>query len=167
ISPWIVTLEALLPHRVSGPAQDPQPLPYLQCSDPWSFDIELEVTLATNACNEPTVIARSNYKHMYWNICQQIAHHSSNGCPLRVGDLLASGTISGPTPDSYGSLLELSWRGTKPLKLENGTSRTFLQDGDCLTLTGISRSSDSCVGFGEVSGSILPAKIDDNLIVNR
>jgi fumarylacetoacetase len=157
ISPWVVTLEALEPFRTMGPIQDPQPLPYLQLPGPWTYDIELEVTLQTEKMDQPCRIAASNSKHLYWNLCQQLAHHTVNGCNLRPGDLLASGTISGPSPDSYGSLLELAWKGTRPLTLPTGEKRSFLQDGDRITFTGWCQGKGYRLGFGEVTGRILPA----------
>jgi fumarylacetoacetase len=156
ISPWVVPLEALEPFRTTGPEQNPRPLPYLQSVGDCSFDIQLEVTLQGTQMDRPQRICASNFKHLYWNIYQQLAHHTSNGCNLRTGDLLASGTISGPTPDSYGSLLELSWKGTKPLSFPNGETRTFLQDGDRVTMTGWCQGKGYRVGFGEVIGPILP-----------
>ncbi len=157
ISPWVVTLDALEPFRTAGPAQDPQPLPYLRSEGDWAYDIHLEVHLQSEQMAEPAVISRSNFRHLYWNMAQQLAHHTVNGCNARPGDLLASGTISGPTPDSYGSMLELTWRGTKPIELPSGESRKFLQDGDCITLTGWCQGDGYRIGFGEVRGRILPA----------
>jgi fumarylacetoacetase len=157
ISPWVVTLDALEPFRTSGPAQDPQPLPYLRTSGPMSYDIQLDVLLQTPKMDSPQRISRSSFKHLYWNMAQQLAHHTVNGCNLRPGDMLASGTISGPTPDSYGSMLELAWKGTKPIQLSNGETRTSLQDDDRLTLTGWCQAEGYRVGFGEVTGKILPA----------
>ena len=151
ISPWVVTLDALEPFRVTGPSQDPEPLPYLRSPGAWSYDIRLEVLL------QSARISVSNSRYLYWNVCQQLAHHTINGCNLHPGDLLASGTISGPTPDSLGSLLELSWKGTRPVALPNGETRTFLQDGDRLTLTGWCQGNGYRVGFGEVTGRVLPA----------
>jgi fumarylacetoacetase len=156
ISPWIITLDALEPFRTSGPHQDPQPLPYLRTSGPMSYDITLEVLLQTPRLDRPQRISLSNFKHLYWNMAQQLAHHTVNGCNLRSGDLLASGTISGATPDSYGSMLELAWKGTKPIQLFNGETRTSLQDGDRLTLTGWCQGDGYRVGFGEVTGRVLP-----------
>jgi fumarylacetoacetase len=157
ISPWVVTLDALEPFRVAGPVQEPPPLPYLRTTGPWAYDIHLEVHLQTERMNRPQRLCASNHKYLYWNICQQLAHHTVNGCNLRPGDLLASGTISGPTPDSYGSLLELAWRGSKPVALPGGETRSFLQDGDRVTLTGWCQGQGYRVGFGEVTGRILPA----------
>ena len=157
ISPWVVTLEALEPFRCAGPVQHPTPLPYLQASGPAAYDIQLEVLLQTEKMERPARISHSNFKYLYWSLAQQLAHHTVNGCNLRPGDLLASGTISGSTPDSYGSLLELAWRGSKPLTLPSGEQRSFLQDGDRLTLTGWCQGDGYRVGFGEVTGRILPA----------
>jgi fumarylacetoacetase len=156
ISPWVVTLEALEPFRTAGPKQEPTPLPYLQSAGDWAFDVRLEVSLQGEKMDRPHVICRSNLKYLYWNVCQQLAHHAVNGCNLRPGDLLASGTISGPTPDSYGSLLELAWKGTRPLTFPNGERRTFLQDGDRVTMTGWCQGDGYRVGFGEVTGKVLP-----------
>jgi fumarylacetoacetase len=158
ISPWVVPLDALLPFRCSGAKQDPEPLPYLRSPGDWAFDVHLEVWLQSATMSEPQRICTSNSQHLYWNVCQQLAHHTVNGCNLRPGDLLASGTISGPTPDSYGSLLELAWKGTKPLTFPNGEHRIFLQDGDRVTMTGWCQGPSYRVGFGEVSGRILPAR---------
>jgi len=156
ISPWVVPFAALESFRCAGPAQQPPPLPYLRTAGDQAFDIQLEVFLET-AAGDRHRISRSNFKFLYWNVCQQLAHHASNGCNLRPGDLLATGTISGPTPDSYGSLLELAWKGTKPLTLGK-EKRVFLEDGDRLTLTGWCQGSGYRVGFGEVTGRILPAE---------
>ncbi len=150
ISPWVVPLEALDPFRCPNPVQDPAPLPYLQSPENWALDIHLEVHLQNQ------VISRTNFKTMYWNILQQLTHHTVTGCNIQPGDLMASGTISGPTPDSCGSMLELTWAGQRPLKLKNGEERKFLQDGDEITLTGECRGEGYCVGFGEVTGMILP-----------
>jgi fumarylacetoacetase len=157
VSPWVVTLDALAPFRTAGPKQDPTPLPYLRSPGNWAFDIRLEVLLQSPTMDRPHVVSRSNAKYLYWNVCQQLAHHAVNGCNLRTGDLLASGTISGPTPDSYGSMLELAWKGTKAIALPGGEKRVFLQDGDCVTLTGWCQGSGYRVGFGEATGRVLPA----------
>ncbi len=157
ISPWIVTLDALNPFRVAGPVQDPKVLPYLQYQGEKNFDIHLEVALTTEAGDE-TIISRSNFKYMYWNMAQQLAHHTINGCTICVGDMMASGTISGKDKSSYGSMLELSWAGKNPIQLNSGETRTFLQDGDTVTLRGHGERDDIRVGFGEVSGKILPPK---------
>lgn len=156
MSPWIVTLDALEPFRTTGPAQDPVPLPYLQTQGPHSFDIPLEAVLKTKG-NVETVICRTNFKHLYWSMAQQLAHHTVNGCNVRAGDLMASGTISGPHPGSYGSLLELTWRGTRPLALQDGSERKFLEDGDTIIIRGHAENNSLRIGFGEVSGQILPA----------
>ena len=157
MSPWIVTMDALEPFRTAGPAQDPTPLPYLRHSGEHSFDITLEASLIPNNA-EPTVICRTNFKHLYWSMSQQLAHHTVNGCNVRAGDMMASGTISGPTPDSFGSLLELSWRGTKPLTLKDGSERKFLEDGDTVVIRGHCERDGLRIGFGEVRGEILPAR---------
>ena len=155
ISPWVVTLDALEPFRCAGPGQEPQPLPYLQGSD-GAFDIALEVWLAPDG-GSATRICESNFRYLYWSMAQQLAHHTVGGCNLRTGDLLASGTVSGPTDDSRGSLLELAWRGEKPLGLGSGEQRSSVQDGDTVTLTGWCQGDGYRVGFGECSGKLLPA----------
>jgi fumarylacetoacetase len=157
ISPWVVTMDALEPFRTAGPVQDPLPLPYLQSKGNWAYDIHLEVFLQGEKMDQPQRICASNLRHMYWNVYQQLAHHASNGCNLRTGDMLATGTISGPAPDSFGSLLELTWKGTKPITFPNGDKRTFIQDGDRITMTGWCHGDGYRVGFGEVTGKILPA----------
>ncbi|HEV3007359.1 MAG TPA: fumarylacetoacetase, partial [Pirellulales bacterium] len=136
ISPWVVTLDALEPFRVAGPAQEPPPLSYLKSPGNPSFDIQLEVWLQSATMPQPQRITTTNYRHLYWNLGQQVAHHTANGCNLRTGDLLASGTISGPTPNARGSLLEITWGGKQPLELSSGESRRFLADGDRVTMTG-------------------------------
>jgi fumarylacetoacetase len=157
ISPWIVTMEALQPFRVEGPVQDPAPLPYLETTGRQAYDIQLEAALALRG--KPAVtIARTNFRRMYWSVAQQVAHHTASGCNLRPGDLIGSGTISGDTPDSYGSLLELTWNGTKPLHLPDGSERTFLEDDDEVILTGWAQGKDYRVGFGEVRGRIVNAR---------
>lgn len=157
IAPWIVPLEALKPYRVKGPKQKPEPLEYLKTKGAKNLDIALEVSITTPNQVE-TVISRSNTKYLYWSMAQQLAHHTVNGCNVQVGDLMASGTISGPTPDSLGSLLELSWGGRNPLTLKDGSTRTYLQDGDILTLRASAGVEGARVGFGETSGLVLPAK---------
>ena len=156
ISPWVVTLDALEPFRTAGPKQDPEVLEYLKTEGDRNFDISLEVLLQAPGKQEET-ICRSNFKYMYWNICQQLAHHTVSGCNIRVGDLCASGTISGPDPGSYGSMLELSWRGTKPILLADGSERSFLNDSDTVILRGYCRKGSLRIGFGEVRTTILPA----------
>ncbi|MDX1913073.1 MAG: fumarylacetoacetase [Saprospiraceae bacterium] len=154
ISPWIVPLEALKPFRVKGPQQKPAPLSYLQAKGAKNVDIHLEVALTSPKNNVETVISRSNTRYLYWSMAQQLAHHTVNGCNVQVGDLLASGTISGPTPDSFGSMLELSWGGKNPIPLKDGSTRTFLEDGDTVTLRGWAGEGETRVGFGEVSGMV-------------
>lgn len=156
ISPWIVTMDALEPFRVEGPKQYPEVLPYLAYKGKKNFDITLEVTLGEGKAK--TVISRSNFKYMYWNMCQQLAHHTVNGCNIQVGDLYASGTISGPDKGSYGSMLEITWNGKNPIKLNDGTERKFINDGDTVTLRGVAKKDGVRIGFGDCSGKILPAK---------
>jgi fumarylacetoacetase len=158
ISPWIVTMEALEPFRVPGPVQDPPPLPYLRQTGAHSVDISLSVDLQPQDAHEPTTICRTNYRAMYWSMAQQLAHHTVSGCNVGVGDLMASGTISGSTPDSYGSLLELAWNGQRPLTLADGkTQRSFLEDGDLVTMRGWCEKDSYRVGFGAVQGRVLAA----------
>src|SRR5437899_3738334 len=157
ISPWVVTLEALEPFRKSLPAQDPEPLPYLRRPNDFTYDIQFEASLRTPPLAVPHVITRTNFQNLYWSISQQLAHHTINGCNLQPGDLLASGTISGPTEESRGCMLELTWRGANPLALPNGESRKWLEDGDGLTITGWAEGDGYRVGFGEVTGRVLPA----------
>ncbi|KAM6425969.1 fumarylacetoacetase isoform 3-T3 [Liasis olivaceus] len=159
ISPWVVTMEALMPFVLPNPIQDPKPLPYLCDDQPYTFDINLFVAIKGDGMNKPVNICRSNFKHMYWTMKQQLAHHTVNGCNIRPGDLLASGTISGPEPENFGSMLELSWNGTKTIDLGNGQSRTFLQDGDEVIMTGYCQGKGHRIGFGECSGKILPARL--------
>jgi len=156
VSPWVVTLDALEPFRVAGPKQEPKVLPYLKAEGLSNFDIHLEVGIQPKGGAEK-VVSRSNFKHMYWNIRQQLAHHTINGCNINVGDMYASGTISGPTPDSYGSMLELAWKGTKPIPMPDGSTRSFLQDGDTVTMRGFAEKDGIRIGFGEVKAEILPA----------
>jgi fumarylacetoacetase len=158
ISPWIVTREALEPFRVEGPKQDPAPLPYLQQSRPNNYDLTLDVGLKTAKMRQAQRICRTNFKYMYWSSAQQLVHHASSGCAMTVGDLLGSGTISGADKDQRGSLLELSWGGAEPLQFADGERRTFLEDGDSLIMTGWCQGDGYRVGFGEVEGTILPAK---------
>ncbi|TAK45117.1 MAG: fumarylacetoacetase [Saprospiraceae bacterium] len=156
ISPWVVTLEALEPFRIGGPEQDPLPLPYLQYEGKKRFDVNLEVQIQPGG-GEPFTVCRSNFKNMYWNMAQQLAHHTVGGCNLNTGDLCASGTISGSTPGSYGSMLELAWKGTKPLKLPDGTERKFILDGDTVIMKGWGKANGVRIGFGEATGKVLPA----------
>jgi fumarylacetoacetase len=155
ISPWVVTLDALDPFRVEGPVQDPEVLPYLKYSGKKNIDINLEVAIAPEKGGE-TVVSKSNYKHMYWNMTQQLAHHTVGGCNVRCGDMMASGTISGPTEGSFGSMLEIAWKGTKPVAMNDGSTRTFIQDGDTVILRGYAMKDNVRVGFGECSGKVLP-----------
>jgi len=157
ISPWVVSMEALEPFRVAGPKQDPEPLPYLQLEGNNSFDINLELSIQTNEMEEPFVLSKTNHKYLYWNIFQQLTHHTVTGCNIKSGDLMASGTISGPTKDSYGSMLELAWKGDNPIELPSGEKRVFLKDGDRITITGYCEKEGRRVGFGEVTGKVLPA----------
>jgi len=157
ISPWIVTLDALEPFRVAQPAQEPQPLEYLRHAGNHAFDIALDVLLRPEGASEATTIARTNFRYMYWSMAQQLAHHTVAGCNTRVGDLMGSGTISGPTPDSFGSLLELTWNAKNPLELKSGGTRGFIEDGDELTLAGWCQGEGYRVGFGTCVGKILPA----------
>ncbi|MEM6522759.1 MAG: fumarylacetoacetase [Bacteroidota bacterium] len=156
ISPWIVTMDALEPFRVQGPVQDPPVLPYLEYSGNKNFDINLEVYLKPEG-GVDSLISKSNFKYMYWNVNQQLAHHAVNGCNIQVADMYASGTISGQTEDSYGSMLELAWKGTKPIKLSDGRERKFIEDGDTVTMKGFAQKDGRRVGFGEVTSQILPS----------
>ncbi|XP_024017841.1 fumarylacetoacetase [Morus notabilis] len=155
ISPWIVTLEALEPFSCDAPVQDPNPLPYLAEKKSQNYDISLEAHIKPAGAKDSSVVTRSNFKHLYWTLTQQLAHHTINGCNLRPGDLLGTGTISGPEPESYGCLLELTWNGQKPLSL-NGTGRKFLEDGDEVIITGYCKGNGYNVGFGTCSGKIVP-----------
>ncbi|MGH7982619.1 MAG: fumarylacetoacetase [Candidatus Udaeobacter sp.] len=156
ISPWVVTLEALEPFRKPLPQQDPEPLPYLRWENDFTLDIRLEAQLQTSSMKAPHVITRTNFQNLYWSIAQQLAHHTVNGCNLQAGDLLASGTISGATDESRGCMLELTWRGANALNLPNGETRKWLEDGDTLAITGWAQGDGYRIGFGEVSGHILP-----------
>jgi fumarylacetoacetase len=156
ISPWIVTLDALEPFRVSGPKQDPEVLPYLKYEGDKNLDIQLEVAIQPKG-SEETVVCRSNHKYLYWNMEQQVAHHTVNGCNLNVGDMMASGTISGPEEGSYGSMLEITWRGSKPVTLADGSERKFIEDGDSVIIRGFSEKEGVRIGFGELKTKVLPA----------
>jgi fumarylacetoacetase len=158
ISPWVVTREALQPFCVAGPSQDPVPLPYLRQARPQNFDLELEVGLRAAQMDEGRRICRTNFKYMYWSSVQQLVHHASGGCAMNVGDLLGSGTISGPEKHQRGSLLEISWNGTEPVELADGLRRIFLEDGDSLVMRGWCQGDGYRVGFGEVEGTIVPAE---------
>lgn len=157
ISPWIVTMEALEPFQVAGPVQEPKVQSYLEFDGDKNYDINLEVALQPDGTEEQTICI-SNYKYMYWNMAQQLAHHTVNGCNINVGDLYGSGTISGKDENSYGSMLELAWMGTKPLQMKDGTERKFIQDGDTVIMRGFAKKDEVRVGFGEVSTKVLPAK---------
>lgn len=156
ISPWIVTLDALEPFRTAGPKQDPEPLPYLQLEGAHTFDINISMAIQPENGEEKTVCA-SNFKYLYWSMAQQLAHHTVNGCNLRVGDIMASGTISGPEASSYGSMLELTWRGSKPIAMPDGSERKFIHDGDTVTMRGYCERDGLRIGFGEAAGKVLPA----------
>ena len=158
ISPWVVPREALEPFRRYGPKQEPAPLAYLQQAKPNNYDLKLEVGLRAASMNKPAQICRTNFKYMYWSSVQQLVHHASSGCAMNVGDLLGSGTISGPEKSERGSLLEISWNGAEPIELEGGVVRTFLEDGDSLVIHGWCQGDGYRVGFGEVEGTILPAE---------
>jgi fumarylacetoacetase len=158
ISPWIVTREALEPFRLHGPVQHPVPLPYLRQVLPNNYDLELDVALRAATMNEAVSIGRTNFKYMYWSSVQQLVHHASSGCAMNIGDLLGSGTISGPDKHQRGSLLEISWNGTEPMELPGGVKRTFLEDGDSLVMRGWCQGEGYRVGFGEVEGTIVAAE---------
>lgn len=156
VSPWIVTLDALEPFRVAGKAQEPEVLPYLQFEGDRNFDIHLEVAIQPEAGEEMTV-CKSNHKHLYWNTAQQLAHHTVNGCNLHVGDMMASGTISGPEKGSFGSMLEITWRGANPVQMPDGSERKFINDGDTVVMRGWCEKNGVRIGFGEANGKVLPA----------
>lgn len=156
VSPWIVTLDALEPFRVAGPVQDPKVLPYLEYEGNKHIDINISVAIKPEE-SEEKVLSNSNYKYMYWNMNQQMAHHTSNGCNVRSGDMMASGTISGSEEGQYGSMLEISWKGTKPVTMPDGSERRFVNDHDTVIMRGYSEKEGVRVGFGEVSVKVLPA----------
>lgn len=156
ISPWIVTMDALEPFRIPGPKQDPEVLPYLQYEGNKHFDITIEVAVQPEG-SEEKVVGNSNFKYMYWNMAQQLAHHTVNGCNIRTGDMYGSGTISGSDPSQYGSMLEISWKGTKPVQMPDGTERKFIQDGDTVIMRGHGEKNGVRIGFGEVSTKVLPS----------
>ncbi|MDF4203850.1 fumarylacetoacetase [Maribacter sp. SA7] len=157
MSPWIVTLEALEPFKIKGPEQEPEVLSYLEYEGDRNYDIQLEVSMSTST-SEDITISKSNFKYMYWNMMQQLAHHTVNGCNINVGDVMASGTISGKDESSYGSLLEISWGGKKPFELKDGSKRTFIENNDTVTMRGFAEKEGKRVGFGEVTGTILPSR---------
>ncbi|WP_029080563.1 fumarylacetoacetase [Bradyrhizobium sp. th.b2] len=158
ISPWVVTREALEPFRMQGPAQQPEPLAYLKQAQPNNYDMQLDVALRAGAMNEAKTICSTNFKYMYWSSVQQLVHHASSGCAMNVGDLLGSGTISGPEKHQRGSLLEISWNGTEPVELASGVTRSFLENGDSLVMRGWCQGDGYRVGFGEVEGTIVAAE---------
>lgn len=157
ISPWIVTMDAMEAFKVPGPKQNPEVLPYLKSEGNSHYDLNLQVALKPDGTEE-TVLANSNFKYMYWNVNQQLAHHTSNGCNMQIGDLYGSGTISGPTPEEYGSMLEISWRGERPVKMKDGSERKFIQDGDTVIMRGMAKKDGVRIGFGEVRAKVLPSK---------
>ena len=157
ISPWVVTMEALDPFRIAGPIQEPNVLEYLKFNGLKNYDINLSVSITPEDSNVESIVCNSNFKYMYWNMNQQIAHHTVNGCNLNVGDMMASGTISGHTKDSYGSMLELSWGGKNLIELKDGSTRTFINDMDTITMRGYCEKNKIRVGFGEVKSKILPS----------
>lgn len=156
VSPWVVTMEALEEFKVAGPSQEPKVLPYLEYSGQHNYDINLEVSIQPKGTEE-TVVSKSNYRYMYWNMVQQLAHHTVNGCNIKVGDMMASGTISGKDETSYGSMLEIAWAGTKPIMMPDGSSRKFIHDYDTVTMRGFAQNGEKRVGFGKVTCQILPA----------
>jgi len=157
ISPWIVTMDALQPFRVNGPEQNPEPLPYLQQEGNNGYNINLQAAIKPKK-QEETIVSNTNFKYMYWTMNQQLTHQTVNGCNVRSGDLYGSGTISGPTKDSYGSMLELTWKGDHPIKMSDGSERKFINDGDTVILRGYCKNKDVRLGFGECKGKIRKAK---------
>ncbi|XP_071498733.1 fumarylacetoacetase-like [Diadema antillarum] len=157
VSPWVVTIDALEPFLVPNNVQDPAPLAYLQHEDPFNFDINISAAIKGADMVEPAVVSKSNFKHMYWTMKQQLAHHTITGCNAQPGDLMGTGTLSGPTPESYGCMLELCWKGTKEVDLGNGNKRKFLKDGDTVILSGYCQGDGFRVGFGESVGTVMPA----------
>lgn len=158
VSPWIVTMDALAPFKTPCPTQEPKPLAYLdEKATDNSFDINLSVELLPENSDSATVVCETNFKYMYWSMAQQLTHHTITGCKVKVGDMMGSGTISGPTPDSYGSMLEIAWNATKPVTLKDGATRSFIEDGDTVIMKGYSEKEGIRVGFGEVRGKVLPA----------
>jgi fumarylacetoacetase len=157
MSPWIVTMEALEPFRIPGPKQEPEVLPYLKFAGDYHFDIDLQVGIQPKD-SEEKVVTNSNFKYMYWNVVQQLAHHTVNGCNINTGDVYASGTISGNDPSAYGSMLELSWKGTKPVQMPDGSERKFINDHDTVIMRGHGEKDGVRIGFGEVRTELLPTK---------
>ncbi|MEP5155328.1 fumarylacetoacetate hydrolase family protein, partial [Planktotalea sp.] len=158
ISPWIVTAAALDPFRAPTPEREMELLPYLDGSKDGLYDIELKVLMQPEGADKETLLATTNYSRMYYSAAEQLCHHAVGGCGMSAGDLLGSGTVSGPTPDEYGSLMEKSWAGREPFTLESGEIRTFIEDGDRLTLAGAAKGDGFQIGFGTCVGKILPAK---------
>jgi len=158
ISPWVVTMDALAPFRREAPQQEPEPLPYLCEKDRHTYDINLEVHIQAEGQDEGLRVCASNFRHLYWTMAQQLAHHTVTGCNMSSGDLLGSGTISGPAEGSFGSMLEITWKGTKPITLPGGEQRKFLNDGDTVTMTGWCQGEGYRVGFGEVRNTVVPAR---------
>jgi fumarylacetoacetase len=156
ISPWIVTLDALQPFKCASPEQNPKPLPYLQQTENYAYDINLQVAIKPENAIE-TVVSNTNFKYMYWTMSQQLAHHTINGCRINSGDMMGSGTISGPTEDSFGSMLELTWGGQNPIKMNDGSERKFINDNDTVIVRGYCQNNQIRIGFGEVSSKLLPA----------
>jgi fumarylacetoacetase len=157
ISPWIVTMDALEPFRTDGPEQKPEVLPYLKFRGKKNFDISLEAAIRPENTAEH-IVSSTNFKYMYWNMSQQLAHQTINGCNINAGDIYGSGTISGPEPGSFGSLLEITWKGMNPIKMPDGSSRVFLEDGDTMIIKGFAKKDDRRIGFGECVTRVLPAK---------
>ena len=155
ISPWIVTRDALEPFRVQGPEQDPQPLTYLKQEGNYNYDLNLNVSMKPESVSTHTIISKTNFKYMYWNMCQQLAHHTVNGCNIKAGDMIASGTISGPKETEFGSMLELSWAGSKSIQLNNGNERKFLLNNDTVIMRGYAQNNNIRIGFGEVKNKII------------
>lgn len=163
ISPWIVTMDAIEPFRCESPKQEVQPLPYLQQNrNDNSYDVKLQAFVETEN-GDINLLSESNFKYMYWTMAQQLAHHTVNGCNVRAGDMMGSGTLSGPTKNSYGSMLELSWAGKEPIQLKDGSTRTFFQDGDNVILRGFCKNDSVRIGFGKCTGKILPPISNDPL----
>ncbi|MBK9106967.1 MAG: fumarylacetoacetase [Saprospiraceae bacterium] len=156
VSPWVVDLDALQVFKVPGPTPEKPLLEYLKSDKPSNFNIQLEVSI-TAENSEETIVSQSNMKYLYWSMAQQLAHHTVNGCNMEIGDICASGTISGPTPDSYGSMLELAWKGTKPIQMKDGSERTFVRDGDTVSMRAYAQHENYRIGFGEVSGTVMEA----------
>jgi fumarylacetoacetase len=157
MSPWVITLDALKPFYEFGPQQTPPPLPYLQCAGPQNVNVHLQVSILPQGGAE-TVVCQSNMKYLYWSMAQQLAHHTVNGCNVRLGDVMASGTISGPDASSFGSMLELAWKGTRPITLADGSQRSFVHDGDTVVMRGHAQALGVRIGFGEVRTEVLPAR---------